>query len=146
MDDVQLLTTLQEVEGIDDAETALLKTYKRQLHEIGEKNAPHRNTVFHCAGVPFTRSLGELDWTAQLYYCLLIHLPSGVKIFDAYNHRKRFKSMQEIFSLVEGSSLYFFCAVPDFVAQEKGKGSPSSSSAAGGIMHVGETSAEESLE
>ena len=83
LDNVQLLTTLQEVEGIDNAETAFLETYKKQLHEIN-KNAPYRNTIFHCAGVPFTRMLDELDWTARLYCSLICQLPSGVKIFDTY--------------------------------------------------------------
>ena len=86
MDNEEILQSLEKARtGANENETRLLN----QCY-IRDNNTGYRNTVYHCTGVPFTKSYSELDWTARLFYCLLGHLPATVKLYDGYEYRQKF--------------------------------------------------------
>ena len=136
-DNDEMLTILEKgLSGANEDESALLEEYQLKLTEIRDSDAAHRHTVYHCAGLPFSKRLtyNELDWTERLYHCLVDHLPVDVKLYDSFNHKQRFKALQEMFSTMKSSSIYFFCAVPDLIFKKTS--SAHTSTAAGSAVHV----------
>ena len=62
------------------------------MTKVRNYDAAYRNTIYHCAGVPFTKGFtyDELNWTARSYHCLVDHFPVDVKLYDAHDYKQRF--------------------------------------------------------
>ena len=85
-------------ENISNATTTdvlILEMYKKKLDDIHAGNCINRNTVFHCTGVPFTKTSAydEVDWNTRLYFCLVGQLPQDLKLYDTNVYQRRFKQM-----------------------------------------------------
>ena len=58
LDNDEMLTILEKgLRGANDGENALLEEYWLKLAETRDSDAAHRNTMYHCAGLPFTERL-----------------------------------------------------------------------------------------
>ena len=69
---LQMLTTLEkEVSDTNADDQSLLLQDLVNLHQTQDGIGKYRNTRYHCSGIPFIKTYYEVDWTTQLYHCLI---------------------------------------------------------------------------